>query len=228
MSGTIPPIPPPLGTNNGNPTSLNRTDPIPVDITNNTTTTNVAQNVNIFLDGNIGLVAESFDWDEKSVSSKDEGVTKVKAFMAIAKEEPSVRKNDANEKGRLEEKLAQRKNTISLKEVLFSKAAESLSETALEITSDSESECDIHEPLPHLSKLLGAEPNDTSKDEIFLADLTLTPTVSKEIKKVPAKRSTIKVLKKKDQPVTSSVPDLSLVKKADSSTKKLLLTLMEE
>ncbi|GKG56937.1 hypothetical protein Tco_0582288, partial [Tanacetum coccineum] len=42
-----------------------------------------------------GLVAESFDWDEESVSSKDEGVTKVKAFMAFAEEEPSIGKNDA-------------------------------------------------------------------------------------------------------------------------------------
>ncbi|GJS61944.1 retrovirus-related pol polyprotein from transposon TNT 1-94 [Tanacetum coccineum] len=45
MSGTVPPIPPPLGTNTGNPTSPNRTDPIPVDITNNMTTANVAHNV---------------------------------------------------------------------------------------------------------------------------------------------------------------------------------------
>ncbi|GJR35134.1 hypothetical protein Tco_1210818 [Tanacetum coccineum] len=41
-----------------------------------------------------GLVAESFDWDEKSVSSDDEGVTRVKAFMAIAEDEPSVGKTD--------------------------------------------------------------------------------------------------------------------------------------
>ncbi|GJU42727.1 hypothetical protein Tco_1195684 [Tanacetum coccineum] len=45
MSRTVPPISPHIGTNTGNPTSLNRTDPIPVDITNNNTTTNVAQNV---------------------------------------------------------------------------------------------------------------------------------------------------------------------------------------
>nr|GEX05820.1 putative reverse transcriptase domain, ribonuclease H-like domain, aspartic peptidase domain protein [Tanacetum cinerariifolium] len=45
MSETVPPIPPPLGTNTGNPTRPNRTNPIPVDITNNTTTTNVAHNV---------------------------------------------------------------------------------------------------------------------------------------------------------------------------------------
>ncbi|GJR85042.1 retrovirus-related pol polyprotein from transposon TNT 1-94 [Tanacetum coccineum] len=42
-----------------------------------------------------GLVAESFDYDEESVSSKDEGVTMVKAFMAIAEDEPSILKVDA-------------------------------------------------------------------------------------------------------------------------------------
>nr|GEW57956.1 hypothetical protein [Tanacetum cinerariifolium] len=42
-----------------------------------------------------GLVAESFDWNEESVSSEDEGTTKIKAFMAIAEEESSVRKADA-------------------------------------------------------------------------------------------------------------------------------------
>ncbi|GKA02080.1 hypothetical protein Tco_0674745 [Tanacetum coccineum] len=46
MSGTVPPIPPPLGTNTGNPSSPNRVDTIPTDNTNNTTTNNVAQNVN--------------------------------------------------------------------------------------------------------------------------------------------------------------------------------------
>ncbi|GKC48447.1 hypothetical protein Tco_1066169 [Tanacetum coccineum] len=32
MSGTVPPIPPPLGTNSGNAASPNRVDPIPVDL----------------------------------------------------------------------------------------------------------------------------------------------------------------------------------------------------
>nr|GEV05265.1 retrovirus-related Pol polyprotein from transposon TNT 1-94 [Tanacetum cinerariifolium] len=41
------------------------------------------------------LVAESFNWDGKSVSSEDEGTTKFKAFMAIAYDEPSVGKGDA-------------------------------------------------------------------------------------------------------------------------------------
>nr|GEU53192.1 retrovirus-related Pol polyprotein from transposon TNT 1-94 [Tanacetum cinerariifolium] len=42
-----------------------------------------------------GLVVESFDWDDESVSSEDEGTTKFKAFMAIADDEPSVGKGDA-------------------------------------------------------------------------------------------------------------------------------------
>ncbi|GJS01069.1 retrovirus-related pol polyprotein from transposon TNT 1-94 [Tanacetum coccineum] len=41
-----------------------------------------------------GLVAESFDWDEESVSSDDEGVTTFKALMVVA-DEPSVGRADA-------------------------------------------------------------------------------------------------------------------------------------
>nr|GEX15428.1 hypothetical protein [Tanacetum cinerariifolium] len=42
-----------------------------------------------------GLVAESFDWDDESVSLEDEGTTKFKAFMAMVEDEPSVEKGDA-------------------------------------------------------------------------------------------------------------------------------------
>ncbi|GJY10740.1 retrovirus-related pol polyprotein from transposon TNT 1-94 [Tanacetum coccineum] len=42
-----------------------------------------------------GLIAESFNWDEESVSSEDEGTTRIRAFMAIAEDEPSVGKADA-------------------------------------------------------------------------------------------------------------------------------------
>ncbi|GJY21886.1 hypothetical protein Tco_0394452 [Tanacetum coccineum] len=48
MSGTVPPIPLPLGTSSGNTGSpnTNRVDTMPTtDTTNTTTTTNVAQNV---------------------------------------------------------------------------------------------------------------------------------------------------------------------------------------
>ncbi|GKA96578.1 hypothetical protein Tco_0818673 [Tanacetum coccineum] len=39
-----------------------------------------------------GVIAESFDWDDESVSSEDEGITKIRAFMAIAKDESFVGK----------------------------------------------------------------------------------------------------------------------------------------
>ncbi|GKE19631.1 retrovirus-related pol polyprotein from transposon TNT 1-94, partial [Tanacetum coccineum] len=42
-----------------------------------------------------GLIADSFDRDEESVSLEDEGTTKIKAFMAIAEDEPSIQKADA-------------------------------------------------------------------------------------------------------------------------------------
>ncbi|GJT31949.1 hypothetical protein Tco_0922368 [Tanacetum coccineum] len=42
-----------------------------------------------------GLIAKSYDWDEESVSSEDEGTTRIRAFMAIAEDEPSVGKADA-------------------------------------------------------------------------------------------------------------------------------------
>ncbi|GKD79605.1 hypothetical protein Tco_1342226 [Tanacetum coccineum] len=225
----------------------------------------------------------------ESVSSKDEGVTKVKSFMAIAEEEPSVEKNDArsgqwveitikkvqrliymtdgderkhvldyayvdlyyvedqrknllSKFNSLNQELSsfpgnivcalrgrgKKRNTISSKEVLFSKTVESPSETASEITSDFESECDIQDPLPPLPKLLGAWPRDSLKDNISLADLTLTETICDEIKNISDKRSAVKALKKKAQPATSTIPNLSPNKKADSSTKKLLLTLIEE
>ncbi|GJZ19951.1 retrovirus-related pol polyprotein from transposon TNT 1-94 [Tanacetum coccineum] len=213
-----------------------------------------------------GLVVESFEWHEESMSFDDEGVTKVKAFMAIDEDEPVVGKGDARSGQWVEITMKkvqrllsitsdeerkhvldytyvvihyvedQMKNLLSkfnslnqeLSLLLFSKATESPSETVLELISDSESECDNQEPLPPLPKLLGAEPSDTSNDVISLDDLTLTPTVFEEIKKVLDKRSAVKVIKKKAQPVTSSVPDLSLIKKTDLSTEKLLLTFMEE
>nr|GFD26678.1 hypothetical protein [Tanacetum cinerariifolium] len=42
-----------------------------------------------------GLLAESFDWDDESVSLDEEGSTKIRAFMAIVEDEPSVGITDA-------------------------------------------------------------------------------------------------------------------------------------
>ncbi|GJR50477.1 retrovirus-related pol polyprotein from transposon TNT 1-94 [Tanacetum coccineum] len=255
-----------------------------------------------------GLVAESFNWDNESVSSEDEGTTIVKAFMAIVEDEPSIgkvaarsgqwveiimkkvqrllsmtdgderkhvldythvdlhyvedqRKNLLSKFNFLNQELSlcksefcDLKNTKALNSSLQNEIArlnlenESLkddisdlekvidkwtsnkspSETAPEITFDSESECDNQEPLPLLPELSGAEPIGTLEDVITLADLTQTSSVSKKTKKVPDKESLVKAIKKKDQTKSPSVPDPSTIKKTDSSTKKLLLTLMEE
>nr|GEX82833.1 hypothetical protein [Tanacetum cinerariifolium] len=42
-----------------------------------------------------GLVSESFDCDEESPSFEDKGVTRVKTFLAIAKDEPVMQKVDS-------------------------------------------------------------------------------------------------------------------------------------
>ncbi|GJV65079.1 hypothetical protein Tco_1475907 [Tanacetum coccineum] len=150
-----------------------------------------------------GLLAESFDWDDESVSSDDQGSTKIRAFMAIIEDELSVGKVDTNSGQRvditmkkvhrllfmtdgderkhvldythvdlhyvedqrknltcskvtLDQLLSEqvhgkivkalggrcrRKEKISSKEVVFTKADESSSMLAPEITSDLESEC---------------------------------------------------------------------------------------
>ncbi|GJV60737.1 hypothetical protein Tco_1466837 [Tanacetum coccineum] len=168
----------------------------------------------------------------KLVSSEDEGVTKVKAFMAIAEDEPYVRKNDARSvPDNIVHALGgrgKRKETISSKEVVFTKADISPSKTVPEITYDSESECDDQKPLPPLPILLGDESNSTLNDVISLSDLTLTLTASVEIKKVPDKKSMFKAPKKKAQTTLPYVPDPIPVKKVDSSIEQILLTLMEE
>ncbi|GJS79119.1 retrovirus-related pol polyprotein from transposon TNT 1-94 [Tanacetum coccineum] len=139
-----------------------------------------------------GLVAESFDWDEESVSFEDEGVTKVKAFMAIVEEEPSVGKNDARSGQWVEitMKKVQRLLSMTDGDDKENKPLRSHLRLALKSLPDLSLSVNIQEPLPHLPKLLGAEPNDSSKDDISLADLTLTPIVSNEIKKVSDKRIT--------------------------------------
>nr|GEZ32444.1 hypothetical protein [Tanacetum cinerariifolium] len=101
-----------------------------------------------------------------------------------------------------------RKEKISSKQVIFTKADESLSVLTLEITSDSESKCNSQEPLPPLPMLIGAAPSGTSERVISLCDLTLNIA-----------------------DLTLDTPDLKKTKpsvKGDSSTEQLLLTFTEE
>ncbi|GJT21638.1 retrovirus-related pol polyprotein from transposon TNT 1-94 [Tanacetum coccineum] len=167
-----------------------------------------------------GLIAESFNWDEESVSSEDEGTTKIKAFMAIAEDEPFVGKANARSGQWVEITMkkalggrGRRKEKISSKEVIFTKADESSSMSIPEITS--ESECETHEPLPPLPKLIGAEPADTLNSLISLADLTLNmadltlnTSVPKRIKPTSNKVSPTQAIKKKTETKSSTVPAL--------------------
>ncbi|GJW93633.1 hypothetical protein Tco_0173305 [Tanacetum coccineum] len=96
-----------------------------------------------------------------------------------------------------------KKEKISSKEVVFTKADESSSVLAPEITSDSESECDSQEPLPPLPKLIGATPSSTSE---------MSPAY---------------VIKKKTEKSSSGSKPCS-DKKTNSSTEQLLITLIKE
>ncbi|GKB67589.1 retrovirus-related pol polyprotein from transposon TNT 1-94, partial [Tanacetum coccineum] len=193
-----------------------------------------------------GLLTESFDWDDESVSSDDEGSTKIS-------DEPSVGKVDARsgqwaditiKKGSKEKLVSRnivkalggkgiRKEKISSKEVIFTKADEPLSTLAAEITSDLEYECESHEPLPPLPKLIGAIPSGTSESLISLSDLTLNmanltlDTLEPKKTRPSAKVSPAYVIKKKIEKSSSGSKPCS-DKKTYSSTEQLLLTLIEE
>ncbi|GJX45057.1 hypothetical protein Tco_0261733 [Tanacetum coccineum] len=128
-----------------------------------------------------------------------------------------------------------RNEKISSKEVIFMKADESSYVLKPEITFDSESECNNHEPPPPLSKLIKAKPTGTSKSLISLADLTLNmadvtlnTNVPKKVKQTSNKVSPAYVIKTKTETKAPSVLESCSDKKADSFPEKLLLTLMEE
>ncbi|GKA67850.1 retrovirus-related pol polyprotein from transposon TNT 1-94 [Tanacetum coccineum] len=128
-----------------------------------------------------------------------------------------------------------RKEKISSKEVIFIKADESSSILIRKTTSDSESECETQEPLPPLPKLIGATPAGTLDSLIYLsgltlnmADLTLDTSVPKKTRPTSVKVSPGYVIKRKTKNKSPAVFESCTNKKADSSTKQLLLTLMEE
>ncbi|GJU62010.1 hypothetical protein Tco_1243845, partial [Tanacetum coccineum] len=119
----------------------------------------------------------------------------VKNFNAL-KQDPLLHKSELfkalGRKGR-------RKENNPSKVVVFIMGDESSSEQAPEVTSDSEADCDTHEPLPTLPKLIGVEP---------------TVLETYVIKKTESKLPDVQI----------SCSD----KKTNSSTEQLLLTLMEE
>ncbi|GJV85540.1 hypothetical protein Tco_1525438 [Tanacetum coccineum] len=194
MSGTIPPSPIPSSSgNNGNANSIENV--FKLENANNNGTNNVTNDV----------------VDEESLSSKDEGVPRVKAFMAIAEDEPAVGKTNARvnlENESLKDEIFDLKKVIekwtsskvSLDQLLTKQVPGNIgdnspSETTHDVTSNAEFESDNQEPLPPLPKL-----------------------------SVESSVNTIK----KAQAKTPSAPDSKPKKKADSSTEKLLLTLRKE
>ncbi|GKF42935.1 hypothetical protein Tco_0126277, partial [Tanacetum coccineum] len=119
--------------------------------------------------------------------------------------------------------------------IVFTKVDESSFMPAPEITSYSESECDTQEPLPHLPKLIRVGPTGTSNILISLANLTsnmvkltLNTTSSKKTKQTFDKVSPAYVIKKRNVNKSPFVLESCSDKKADSSTERLLLTLMDE
>nr|GEV91909.1 hypothetical protein [Tanacetum cinerariifolium] len=129
MSRTIPPIPPPFDASSGNPGSpdVNRVDKMP--------------GKKVKEKSEKCLLAESFDWDDEFVSSDDEGSTKIKEFIAIIEDKPSVGKADARSCQWVDITM-KKDREISSKKVVFTKADESSSVLTPDITSNSESECD--------------------------------------------------------------------------------------
>ncbi|GKC72453.1 hypothetical protein Tco_1118336 [Tanacetum coccineum] len=136
--------------------------------------------------------------DEESISSEDEGTTKIRDFMAIVEDEPSVGKADARfgqwvdittkktcSKVTLDQLLSEQvpgnivkalggkgRRKENFLKVVFTKADESPSEPTPMFTSDSKAECDTYKPLPALPKLIRAEPFGISNNLISLSDLT--------------------------------------------------------
>ncbi|GKA78666.1 hypothetical protein Tco_0785203 [Tanacetum coccineum] len=125
-----------------------------------------------------GLVDESFNWDEKSLSSEDEGTTTVKAFMAIAEDDPIKFLatyfvpwvEEANEK------------TCSSQDVVFIKDEDSPIENSPECAFDTKSVNDNHDPVPPLPKLSRTDPFGTPKG-VTSIDLAQTYIVSDKTKK---------------------------------------------
>ncbi|GJS41120.1 hypothetical protein Tco_0566163 [Tanacetum coccineum] len=197
-----------------------------------------------------GLVAESFGWDEESLSSEDEGVTRVKTFMAIAENEPVVGNTDARSGQWVETIMKKVQILLSLndgderKQVLDytnpilghivrieggrGKRKESVSSKEGLFTKGENSHSDTT-PEVTSDNESGCDNQDPLASLLKLSGLS--PLVYQMMSyhlMVTEKESSVNIIKKKAQTKTPSVLDFSLERKAGSSTKQLCLTLMKE
>ncbi|GJX84905.1 hypothetical protein Tco_0335679 [Tanacetum coccineum] len=120
---------------------------------------------------NKGLIAETYDWDEEEMSSDNNEVTKVKALMALSKEEKVyfISEQIPTQKKKILgiDQLIEDTSSFGLKDQVFVKSSADNSEVS--ITSSNKpklfkakdstmSNHDTNEhPLPPLKKLIGAE-----------------------------------------------------------------------
>ncbi|GKD71616.1 hypothetical protein Tco_1325706, partial [Tanacetum coccineum] len=154
-----------------------------------------------------GLVAESFDWDEESISSEDEGTTKIKAFMA---NRLYLSMNNGDGSLNLKKVIGKWTCSKATLDQLLSEKIPGNTVNALggkNVTSDSESESDL---------------------TLNMADLTLNTSVLKKTKPTSDKVSPTYAIKKQTKTKSPVVPVPQTEKKADLSTEKLLLTLMDK
>nr|GEX58448.1 hypothetical protein [Tanacetum cinerariifolium] len=167
-----------------------------------------------------GLVAESFDWDEVSVSFDDEGVITFKALMVVADKELPVRRADARLGQWVEITMQKAQKLLFLNDGDERKHVLDYTHMNLQYVKDQRktllnkfhtlkqefSSCNSLRPLPSLPKLNGAEPSGNKKC------LAITKTKHTTNKVVPVN------VKQKTETKSPH----------DSPTKKLLFTLMQE
>nr|GEW86438.1 hypothetical protein [Tanacetum cinerariifolium] len=110
-----------------------------------------------------GLIAESFDWDKESVFSEDEGTTRIKAFMAITEDEPSIGKA-----------YARCGQWICSKVTLDQLLSEQIPGNIVKALGG-------REPLPPLPKLIGVAPADKKTLIKLKAQSPLEPTSKKAL-----------------------------------------------
>nr|GEX57394.1 hypothetical protein [Tanacetum cinerariifolium] len=100
-----------------------------------------------------GLVAELFDLDEELASSKDEGVTKGKTFMAITEDEPTIGKGDARSSQWVEITIKKANHIMQVQETIFEEGVKVAEFTSLVDANVKKARDDTHaEEIPYDTK----------------------------------------------------------------------------
>ncbi|GJZ41211.1 retrovirus-related pol polyprotein from transposon TNT 1-94 [Tanacetum coccineum] len=201
-----------------------------------------------------GLLAESFDWDDKFVSSDDEGSTKIRAFMAIAEDEPSVGKADARSGQWVDITMKKVHKLLSMIDGDERKHVLDYTHVDLHYVEDQRKNliCSkvtldqlLSEQVPgNIIKALGGKGRRkekiSSKEVIFTKDdessSMLAPEISSDSESECDSQEPLPPLPKligatpsgTSEKKSSAGPKTCSDKKANTSTEQLILTLMEE